>query len=60
MKQSPLNVRIPEKLKQEATHVLEGIGLTPSSAVRMFFAQIVNRGGIPFQIKKQEGKKNVI
>jgi len=41
--------RIDKKLVKEAERVCEEIGLSPSQAVSMFFAQMVKVGGVPFR-----------
>ncbi len=50
MKQSPMNVRVPDQLKQEATTILKDMGLSPSSAVRLFLSQVIKQKRIPFEI----------
>ena len=40
--------RIKKKLVKEAEKVCEEIGISPSQAVSMFFAQMVKVGGVPF------------
>lgn len=59
MNQVPLSVRVPEELKLEAANVLQGMGLTPSSAIRMFLAQVVNRGEIPFMISQNSNQGEI-
>lgn len=51
MKQSPMNIRMPGELKDEATAVLKGMGLSPSTAVRLFLSQVVRQRKIPFAIE---------
>lgn len=48
--QSPINVRVPDELKHEAANVLREMGLSPSSAVRLFLFQVVKQKRIPFEI----------
>lgn len=43
-------VRLDAKLKEDATNVLKGLGLTLSSAVQLFFRQTVLCKKIPFEI----------
>ena len=50
MNKAPLNIRLPKDLKEEATDVLHSMGLTPSSAVRIFLTQVVKDKSIPFSI----------
>ncbi|KRN96009.1 hypothetical protein IV55_GL001686 [Furfurilactobacillus siliginis] len=37
--------------KDQATTILEKIGLDPSTAIRMFFKQIIVQDGLPFAAK---------
>jgi len=41
--------RINKKLVKQAEKVCEEIGISPSQAVSMFFAQMVKVGGVPFR-----------
>lgn len=50
MANGTLNVRIDEKLKKDAKEIFERLGLNTSSAISMFFNQVVMTGGIPFPI----------
>lgn len=43
-----LNIRIDEKLKNNASIVLGHMGLDLSSAIKMFLNQVVVKRGIPF------------
>lgn len=45
----PLKARIDRRLKAEAEAVLSELGLTPATAVSMFYAQIVKLRGLPFR-----------
>lgn len=47
MSSSNLTIRMDSNLKEEASRVVEHYGLDLSSAVRAFFAQIVNTNSIP-------------
>jgi DNA-damage-inducible protein J len=51
MKQSVVRARIDANLKAEASAVLESCGLGLSDALRMFLAQVVKQGGIPFAVR---------
>jgi DNA-damage-inducible protein J len=50
MQQSAMNVRVPDELKKKATAALTEMGLSPSSAVRLFLSQVVKQKRIPFEI----------
>jgi DNA-damage-inducible protein J len=51
MKQTVVRARIDNDLKAEASAVLESCGLGLSDAVRIFLAQVVKQGGLPFPIR---------
>ena len=41
--------RINKNLVREATKVFDAIGVPPSAAVSMFFAQVIKQRGFPFK-----------
>jgi len=41
--------RIDKNLVRAAVKVFDAMGVTPSAAVSMFFAQVVNQRGLPFK-----------
>jgi DNA-damage-inducible protein J len=44
--------RIDPQLKEEASKVLEDLGLTLSDGIRMFMTQVVMTQGLPFPVVK--------
>ena len=44
-----LKIRVDSGLAAEAAKVCRRMGITPTSAVSMFFAQMVKVGGMPFR-----------
>jgi len=44
-----IRLRIDRQLAQEAHEVCREIGITPTAAVSMFFAQMVKLRGLPFR-----------
>ena len=46
-----LNTRIDPVLKLEAENVFEGIGVSSSQAITMFYQQVVLRRGLPFEVR---------
>lgn len=46
-----IRARIEPDLKARAEHVLGRLGLKPSEAIRLFYAQIDLAGGIPFPVE---------
>lgn len=49
-----IHVRTDEKLKKEASKVLEGIGLDMSTGIKLFLTQVVATSSIPFAVKTVE------
>lgn len=50
-----LQIRIDHKTKVEAKAILDQLGLDMSSAVKMFFKQIINAKNIPFELRDENG-----
>lgn len=50
MATATLQVRIDSDLKQETESVLKSMGLSMSTAIHLFFRQVINQGRIPFDI----------
>lgn len=48
---SVVYARIDKNLKDQAEGILYQLGITPSSAIQMFYSQIVLNKGIPFELK---------
>ena len=43
--------RIDSNLKENAEGILSQLGVTPSSAIQMFYSQIVLKQGLPFNLQ---------
>lgn len=54
MANSLIQLRIDEKLKTEATHIYEKLGLDLSTAIRIFLTRSVEEKGIPFNMKLKD------
>lgn len=50
-KTANLYARIEPELKEQAEQVLNSLGLPPSSAITMFYKQVVLQQGLPFDVK---------
>jgi DNA-damage-inducible protein J len=50
-----LQIRIDSKTKKETKAILDQLGLDMSSAVKMFFKQIINSKNIPFELRDENG-----
>lgn len=51
LKSANLYVRIELDVKQRAESVLSVLGISPSSAINMFYEQIILQKGLPFEVK---------
>lgn len=52
---SHLHLRLPAKLKKQAQKIIEASGLDVSSAVRLYFAQIIMHQAIPLKFLTVNG-----
>ena len=43
-----VNVRLVARDKELAENIFRKVGLTPTEAIRLFYRQTINTGGIPF------------
>lgn len=50
-KTATLTARIDPELKKEAEEILSALGIPSSGAITMFYTQIVQHRGIPFEVK---------
>lgn len=50
-KTSNLCVRIEPSVKQEAEEILATLGISASSAITMFYKQIILKKGLPFSVR---------
>jgi len=46
-----VNIRVDDKLKQDAESVFSALGLSMSAATNVFYKQVVRHGGIPFELR---------
>lgn len=49
-KTASLFIRIEPELKKDAESILSSLGVTASSAINMFYKQIVLKNGLPFDV----------
>lgn len=56
---SVIHVNVNSKVKNEASEILNGLGLNMSTAINIFLAQVVKRKGIPFEIKEPTTKEDL-
>ena len=55
-KSANIYARIEPDVKKEAEDILSSLGVSASSAINMFYKQIILRKGIPFDITLQKAK----
>ena len=48
--------RVEEDLKTDAAAVLKSVGLTTSTAIRLFLRSVVEHGGMPIQVARPNAK----
>lgn len=53
-KSANLNIRMNPKVKEEAEDILKSLGIPPSSAIDMFYRQVILTNGLPFDVKLPE------
>jgi len=49
-KSAVVHARMEPKTKKKAEGLLRELGMSPTEAIRLFYRQIVLRGGLPFPI----------
>lgn len=52
--------RIDATLKERAEHILNQLGISPSSAVQMLYSQIVLQKGMPFELRLPSTKPTAL
>jgi DNA-damage-inducible protein J len=51
-----IHVRVDDKVKTQATEILEAMGLSVSEAVRLFLHRVVTDQALPFEVKVPNAK----
>ncbi len=54
------NVRLDKETKDEATQILDGLGLSLSAAFNMFLKQITLRNGLPFSVEYPKPSRELL
>ena len=52
-----INVRIDERVKKDAEAVFAEIGMTPTTAINLFYRQVIRTNGIPFSLSASQPNK---
>jgi len=55
-----VNVRIDASIKADAEAIFSELGLTPSTAINLFYKQVIRTHGIPFPLKISKPNRNTI
>lgn len=55
-KSTEIRSRIEPELKEESAEVLATLGLDMSNAIRLFLRQVVEVGGLPFEVRRPNAK----
>ena len=55
-----VNVRIDDDIKKEAERILAKIGLNPTTAITLFYNQIIRTNSIPFELKIDEPNETTV
>ncbi len=53
-KSATVLVRMEPKVKKQAEEVFTDLGMTPSTAVNVFYRQVIKYGGFPFEITTEQ------
>ena len=56
-KSTTYTFRVNPEIKQEASDLFESLGITLSDAINLFLHQAIREGGIPFELKRVDVKK---
>ena len=56
-KSTTFTFRLNPEVKQDASDLFESLGITLSDAINLFLHQSLREGGIPFEIKRAEWKR---
>ena len=50
-----LQIRVDDNLKEQASILFDNLGMDLSTAIRMFLKKSIQVGGIPFEVKYDDG-----
>ena len=56
---SAINIQVDKKTKEEATHILNDLGLSMSSAINLFLRQVIKSDGLPFEVKNKKPSRQL-
>ena len=55
-----VNIRIDQEIKKQAEAIFKGLGLTPTTAITMFYIQTIRNNGIPFVLKLETPNRETL
>jgi len=55
-----INIRIDNNIKSGAEAVFSKLGLTPTTAITLFYNQVIRTNSIPFELKVEEPNKTTL
>jgi len=50
-KEAMIRARVEQNLKQDVEAIFEELGLTPTTAITLFYNQVKKRRGLPFRVE---------
>ncbi len=57
---SQINVMVDSDTKNEASRILNDLGLSMSSAINIFLKQVIKVDGLPFEVKNHKPSKELL
>lgn len=54
-----LNVRIEPEIKENAEEILSNLGISASTAINIFYRQVIEHNGLPFEVKRHSDVTNL-
>ena len=55
-----INIRIDNSIKSGAEAVFSKLGLTPTTAITLFYNQVIRTNSIPFELKAEEPNRTTL
>ena len=55
-----INIRIDSKVKKDAEKVFYSLGLTPTTAITLFYHQVIRTSSIPFELKTESPNEDTL
>ena len=55
-----VNIRIDSEIKRKAEEVFKNLGLSASTAINLFYKQVIRTNSIPFELKAEIPNKETL